>query len=457
MPTRTTSDALTSRPSNSSSVSTAGSAISSALTKRALSAIDADRARLEGIYKDIHQHPELAFMEVRTSEIVAKELKSLGFEVITGIAKTGVVGVLRNGAGPTVMYRADMDANGVEELSGLPYASKVRVRRDDDTEVPVAHMCGHDAHITWMLGLAKAMVSLKSEWSGTLVLVAQPAEETITGAEAMIDDGFYTKYGIPKPDSFIALHTAPVATGLVGVRGGTIMAGSDQIDVTFHGIGGHGSMPQLSKDPVIMAAAAVMQYQMIISRVVNPLDASVLTVGSIQAGTDNNVIPDSALLKINLRFFDMKVREQMIDGIRSINEGIARAYGLPEDKMPTMVMKGHSPPLVNSDELTDRLAVPLRGLLGERNVITEFPPATGSEDAHVLVSQVADAKVAYMAVGIAEPKVFEQARREGKMMPFSAHSPHFRVDLDAIPLGAKVGLLSVLEVLAKSGSKSVVH
>ena len=205
-------------------------------------------------------------MEARTAALVAKELTSLGFELQIGIGKTGVVGVMHNGAGPTVMYRADMDANAVEEITGLPYASKVRVKREDGSETFVAHMCGHDAHVTWMLAMAKVMAGMKQDWSGTLILVGQPAEEPILGAKAMIDDGFYTKYKVPVPDYFVGIHTAPGPTGVIANVGGVRMAGTDQIDILFHGVGGHGSMPQLAKDPVAMAALAVVEYQMIVSQ-----------------------------------------------------------------------------------------------------------------------------------------------------------------------------------------------
>ncbi|HYN58676.1 MAG TPA: amidohydrolase [Rubrivivax sp.] len=273
---------------------------------KAGTSIDADTARLIAIVKDIHQNPELAFMEVRTAGIVAKELKALGFDVKTGIGKTGVVAILKNGAGPTVMYRADMDGNAVEEATGLPYASKVRVKREDGSESPVAHMCGHDAHVTWMLGMAKAMVALKNEWSGTMVLVGQPAEEPITGAKAMVDDGLWTRHGVPKPDFFIGMHTAPGPVGAVVSSGGPKMAGTDQIDILFKGVGGHGSMPQLAKDPVLMASMAVVQFQAIVSRTIEPQQTAVLTVGAVQAGTDNNVIPSTALVKANLRRYDPK-------------------------------------------------------------------------------------------------------------------------------------------------------
>lgn len=426
--------------------------VAPALMQRANKEIDGDSGRLTTIFKDIHQHAELGFMETRTAGIVAKELKDLGFDVKTGIGKTGVVAVLKNGNGPTVMYRADMDANAVEEATGLPYASKVRVQREDGSESPVAHMCGHDAHVTWMLGMAKAMVALKKEWSGTLILVAQPAEELIEGAQAMVNDGLWTKYGLPKPDYFIGMHTAPGPVGLVVSSGGPKMAGTDQIDILFKGVGGHGSMPQLTKDPVLMAAYAVVEYQAIVSRVIEPQQTAVLTVGSIQAGVDNNVIPATALVKANLRWYDPKVREQLIAGIRSVSNGIARTYGMHENQLPVITMKGGSTPLVNSDALANRLAVPLRQLLGEKNVVTDFPPATGSEDVHLLLGPNKDVPFTFLIVGVADPDVFAKARKEGKMMPYSAHNPNFIVDLKAIPVGTKVATTSVLELFGKTTS-----
>jgi len=424
----------------------------SAVFKKAEAEIDSDTSRLTEMYKDIHQNPELGFMETRTAGIVANELKALGFEVQTGIGKTGVVGILRNGPGPTVMYRADMDANAVEEITGLPYASKVRVKREDGTEAPVGHMCGHDAHVTWMLGMAKAMAATKQDWSGTLVLVGQPAEEPILGAKAMVSDGLYTKYRVPVPDYFVGIHAAPGPTGVIANVGGVRMAGTDQVDILFHGVGGHGSMPQLAKDPVIMAALAVVEYQMIVSRVVDPLETAVLTVGSIQAGSDNNVIPSEALVKANLRWFTPTVREQMIGGIKNISNSIATAFGMPADQMPSFTMKGGSTPLVNDAALVARLNVPFKQLLGDKNVVSEFPPATGSEDVHLLMG---DHKVPFdfILVGIADPSVFAEARKQGKLLPYSAHNGDFRVDLKAIPIGTKVATVAMLDLLAKDAAK----
>jgi hippurate hydrolase len=426
--------------------------ITAALSEKGKALVEADSARLQEIFKDIHQNPELAFMETRTAEMVANELRALGFEVKTGIAKTGVVGILKNGEGPTVMYRADMDANAVEEATGLPWASSVRVKREDGVEVPVAHMCGHDAHTTWMLGIAKALVELKSEWSGTFIAVAQPAEELILGAQAMLDDGLYTHHGVPVPDYLIGLHTAPGPVGIVISAPGVRMAGTDQLDVVFHGRGGHGSRPHETKDPVIMAANAVVQYQNIVSRILDPMQSAVLTVGSIQAGTDNNVIPESALLKLNLRFFDLTTRKRMIESIKSINDGIANTYRVGKDRMPTVTMKGFSPPLVNDPDLIARLNRSFFDLVGEKKVWTDFPAVTGSEDFHILAGDHKDVKIAYLFVGIADPAEVEAAQKQGNLFPFAAHSPFYKVDLSSIPFGTQVGLNAVLEVMAKKGA-----
>ncbi len=416
-------------------------------------AIDADANRLVAIYKDLHQNPELAFQETRTSEIVAKELRALGYAVTTGIAKTGVVGVMTNGDGPVVMYRADMDCNAVQEATGLPYASTKTMTRTNsagkEEVVPVMHACGHDAHVTWMLGIAKVFASAKSEWKGTLVLLAQPAEEVILGAKAMVKEGLYTKFGVPEPDYLVVLHTTPKATGTVVATPGERMAGTAQLDVTFRGIGGHGSSPHLAKDPVVMAATAVMEYQTIVSRRISPLHAAVVTVGSIQTGTDNNVIPSSALLKLNLRWYVEADRDLMLDAIERINQSIADSYDLPKDLRPTTVMKGNSTVLSNDAELVTMVTPTLQALLGDKNVIGDAPKVMGSEDAHQLVAENDTRRVLYLNVGTAQPAHVKKAKSDGKEVPYHNHNPNYQVDLDAIPLGAKVGADAIAVFLAK--------
>jgi hippurate hydrolase len=408
--------------------------------------IAADQNRLADMFKDIHQHPELGFMEVRTAGIVAKELQELGFTVITGIGKTGVAGILKNGSGPTVMYRADMDCNSVRETTGLAYASTKMAKLDDGSEVPLMHACGHDARVTWMLGVAKVMVAMKSKWKGTLVLIGQPAEEPGLGAQAMVSDGMY-KRGVPIPDYLFGMHTAPVPVGYILCEGGPRFAGCDQIDVVFRGVGGHGSSPHLAKDPIIMAASAIMQYQAIVSRGIDPQNAAVLTVGAVQAGIDNNVIPSSALVKINLRWFKDEDRKLMVEGIKRINNGIASAYNLPDSLYPTMKMKGSAKPLINDGPTAARLDTAFQAI--KARLIRGFPAVMGSEDVHHLVLDNPKHTYVYINVGTANPAVFEAANKQGKRVPFSNHNSDYVVDLTAIPWGVRLGTTAMLELFKK--------
>lgn len=413
------------------------------------SIIDNDKDRLIEIYKGIHKDPELGFMEVKTAGIVAREFKLLGYDVITGVAKTGVVGILKNGEGPVVMYRADMDATAQEEKSGLPYASTKKVVNSEGVEVPVAHLCGHDAHTTWLIGMAKVMAKLKNHWKGTLVLIGQPSEETIEGATAMVNDGLYSTHNVPEPDYLLGMHTMPIPTGSIVSKNGSLMAGTEQLDVTFHGQSAHGSTPQFSKDAGLMAAYAVVQYQAIISRVLDPRDPGVITVGAIHAGIENNTIPNKAVLKLNFRFFSEEVREKLYQGVKSISESIARSYGMPEDKLPTIVRKGYSAPLANTDAFTDRIAANLSntGLLEAESITREFMPATGSEDAHMLVHGIEGTRMAYLLVGSAEPEIFQKAKDEGNDFPFFHHQENYQIDLNAIPMGSKIASMIALDLL----------
>jgi amidohydrolase len=420
---------------------------STALLAKVNTAIDADTPRLTTIFKDLHQHPELGFTETRTAAIVATELKTLGFEVTTGIGKTGVVGVLRNGPGKTLWFRADMDANSVREVTGLPYAATAKQKLPDGSEVDVMHACGHDAHVTWMLGLAKAMVTLKSEWSGTLVVYAQPAEEPGLGAQAMVADKLNER-GFPKPDFALGSHTAPGPVGYVSNSAGVRMAGFDQLDVTFTGVGGHGSSPELTIDPVVMAAQAVLAYQTIVSRNVDPQSPAVLTVGSIQTGRDNNVIPASAKVLINTRWFKPEVREMLFKRIDEVSKGIAISAGMPPDKMPTTERKGNAGPLVNDPALVEKINPAITALLGQGKVVNNFPSVMGSEDFQEVY---ADAKTPYvfLLVGVAPVDRYEAARKAGRAFPYSNHNPDFFVDLAAIPIGAKVNVTAALALLGK--------
>jgi amidohydrolase len=423
--------------------------LSAQTTKQIRQMAYADSLRLTAIFIDIHENPELGFMEVRTSAIVAKELKALGYQVITGIAKTGVVGIFKNGDGPIVMYRADMDCNSVKEITGLPYSSTKTMKKEDGTETPVMHACGHDAHVTWMLGVAKIMMALKNEWKGTLVFLAQPAEELVKGAQAMVDDSMYFK-GVPVPDYLFGMHTASdFPVGQISNGTGVRMAGTDQLDVTFHGIGSHGSSPQYAKDPILMACNAVLQYQTIISRNIPAQDVAVLTVGAIQAGTDNNVIPASALLKLNLRWFDEKTRKALLDGIKRINEGIAVGNGLSVDQYPTIKMKGNAFPLDNNVALTDKVNAAMSSVMGTENIITNRRPAMYSEDFQSLIYGNNKSVSDYMLVGTANPALFAKAISEGKTAPFNHHAGNFQVDISTIPLGTEIGAVSLLAIFKK--------
>lgn len=410
--------------------------------------VDADTERLIDLFKDIHRNPELGFMEVQTARLVELNLQNLGFDITKGIGTTGIAAIYRNGDGPVVMYRADMDALAVQEETDVDYASDKRVRLEDGTEVPVAHVCGHDAHVTWMLGMAHALLNLKDRWSGTLVLIGQPAEEPITGAAAMVDDGLYNF--IPKPDVFIGMHTTPLPVGTVVSSPGTRMAGTDQLDILFHGVGGHGSMPHLAKDPVLMSALAVTEYQTIVSRMVDPQQTAVLTVGAIAAGSTNNVIPATALVKANLRWFDPAVRTVMLEAIEAVSDGVARTYGMPEDKLPEIIMKGGSSPLINSPELSAQMATSLAAVIGDDRVITDMPRTTGSEDVQILKGPYPDMPFNYLLVGIADPEVFAAAAARGLQAPFSPHNPNYLVDLSAIGYGTKIAAYAMLGLLARS-------
>ncbi len=405
----------------------------------------ADSARLVTIFQDLHQHPELGFMEHRTSAVLAKELQLLGYEVITGIGKTGLVAIFRNGAGPVVGYRADMDCNAVKETTGLPYASTQTAKREDGTEVPVMHACGHDAHMTWMLGIAKIMMELKKQWKGTLVFIGQPAEEPLLGAKAMAADPLF-KTKVPVPDYLFALHSWPIAVGKVINGYGVRNSGSDQLDVTFYGQGGHGSTPELTKDPIVMMSNAVLQYQTIISRNIGAQQVGVVTVGAIHAGGDNNVIPSSGVVKLNLRWFDETVREVMLQKIKSINEGIAVANNLPTSAYPSILMKSSAIPLKNDTVLAKRINKTLTSVLKSEDIIWDLPAFMGSEDFTYLAGQ--KTKTDYVFVGTAHPDLVAKANSEGKAVPFNNHNGNYTVDLSAIPLGTTIGAVSVFELFS---------
>jgi hippurate hydrolase len=416
------------------------------LAEKVQSLVDRDEKRLVEMFQDLHAHPELGFQEVRTAALVAGQLKELGYETHTGIGKTGVVGILKNGPGPVVMFRSDMDALPVLEETGLPYASRDTGTSASGSLVPVMHACGHDAHVTFLIGVARIMVELKDQWSGTLVLIAQPAEELIEGARAMVQGGLYDK--APRPDVLIASHVTPLhPTGTASVKAGRRNAGTDQIDVIITGIGGHGSAPHQAKSPVELGALAVIAYQSLVSQSIDPQKPSVLTVGAFQSGNANNVIPETATLKVNIRWFEPEVREKLIAGIKRVTDAIAIAADVPKDRMPRYVMKGSAGPLINDEEAVRR-AEPALGLaLGEVNVVPGLPTAMGSEDFQDLASPHPTTKILHVRIGCGPKDLDEQIKRGNPPAP--GHNAKFRVELPTIAAGTKADAMVLLEFLGK--------
>ncbi len=373
------------------------------------------------IYQDLHANPELSFQEHRTAGIVAAILGELGYSVTTGLGGTGVVGLLANGEGPTVLLRADMDGLPVEEQTGLAYASTARGVDPEGNEMPVMHACGHDVHVTSLLGAAEQLAEARSEWAGTLVVVFQPAEELGLGAKAMIDDGLYET--VPVPDVVLGQHVAPFPAGFIGLRPGDAMAASDSMNIKLFGEGGHGSRPEATVDPVVLAAAVVMRLQGVVSREVGALEQAVVTVGRIHAGTKNNIIPAEATLGLSIRTFDTAVRAKVLAAIERIARAESEASGSTRE--PEFTFEESLPPTHNDAAATARTSGALREVVGERNV---FDPGqiTGSEDVSHL-SSAADCPLVFWFLGGADPSIAEEFLKTGKLptdIP-SNHSPFF--------------------------------
>jgi amidohydrolase len=410
--------------------------------------VGSDEARLIDIFKKLHANPELSMQETETAALVAKELKANGFTVQTGINKTGVVGVLRNGPGPVILYREDMDALPLKEETGLPYASTKTGETLDGLKSHIMHACGHDAHVTWLIGVAKVMAERKADWSGTLVVVGQPAEEAYMGAKGMVDDGLYPK--IPEPSVVFASHTNPLwPAGAVGMGSGRRMAGADQLTVTIKGVGGHGSTPHGSIDPVVMSAQAILAYQTIVSRRIDQTEPVVLTVGSIQSGTVGNIIPDSATMNLSLRWYSTAAREQMISMIKQVTDAIAVGNGVPAERMPTYEGTQTITPVINDDGLVTAMRPVLKKALGEANVYPGMPMAMGSEDFQMLGDPIKGVKILHMEVGVAKPEVVKAFMEKGTMPAYINHHPKFQVELPAIAAGVKANAAVLLELLKK--------
>ena len=374
---------------------------------------------LESLYRDIHSHPELSMQEERTANIAAQHLRASGYDVTTGIGKTGAVGVLRNGDGPTIMLRADMDALPVREATGLAYASKVTADSEGKT-VPMMHACGHDMHVTWLVGAATLFAQHRDTWRGTLIPLFQPAEETGEGARAMINDGLFNR--VPKPDVILGQHVMVGSSGVVSYRSGVVTSAGDSLQIRMFGRGAHGSMPQASIDPVVMAASTVLRLQTIVSREVAPTDAAVLTVGSLQAGTKENVIPDEAIIKLNVRTFNDEVRTRILAAIERIVNAEAEASGSP--RKPEITPLDRYAFVTNDPEATKRVADAFRNYFSADRV-QETQPTTASEDFGSFGTGWHVPSV-FWFVGGNDPEEYAKAKSTGKLADLPTnHNPRF--------------------------------
>jgi hippurate hydrolase len=416
--------------------------------------IDKNIASLVATYKTLHAAPELSHYEEKTASFFAGQLRALGYEVTERVGKYedpawtsyGVVAVMKNGAGPVVLIRTELDALPVNEKTGLPYASTVKTKNDAGDEVSVMHACGHDVHITSMLGTAKMLSELKDQWRGTLIIIGQPAEEIVAGARAMLRDGLYEKF--PKPDFVIALHdNSDLEAGKVGYTPGYAFASSDSVDIKVRGLGGHGAAPESTKDPVVVAAEIVLALQTIVSRENSPLDPAVITVGSIHGGSKHNIIPDEVNLQLTVRAYRAEVRQRMLASIARIAKGIAAAAGIPDDRAPIVtVSKTQSTGATYNDPaLTERLAGAFTKALGAENVV-KLAPLMVSEDFGYFALDKKIPAVDF-SLGAVDPEKVKQSKVTGTPLP-SLHSALFApLPEPTLRTGIKAMTSAVLELM----------
>ncbi len=431
-----------------------------ALAQQSLDAlIDRDIAALVTTYKSLHAAPELSHYEEKTATFLAAQLRAIGYTVTERVGKYegpewtgyGVVAVMKNGAGPTVLLRTELDALPVDEKTGLPYASKVKMKNDAGQEVSVMHACGHDIHITNMIGTAKMLTELKSQWQGTLVILGQPAEEVVDGARSVLRDGLYERF--PKPDYVIALHdSADLEAGKVGYTPGYAMASSTSVDIKIRGLGGHGARPESTKDPIVVAAQVILALQTIVSREDSPLDPVVVTVGSIHGGTKHNIIPDEVNLQLTVRTYKEEVRKKVLASIERITRGIATAAGIPEDRAPIVKVSDlqATTATYNDPQLSERLATVFVKALGQDNVV-KLPPVMMSEDFGFLsLDQKIPATL--FTLGAVEPAKVKLSKETGTPLP-SLHSALFApLPEPALRTGIKAMTSAVLDLMKKPGS-----
>ncbi len=412
-------------------------------------AVKADMPALMTLYRDLHANPELSMQEVRTPAKLAAEARKLGFTVTEKVGKTGVVAVMQNGSGPTLMLRADMDGLPVVEQTNLPFASEIRAVARSGVETGVMHACGHDTHMTAWLGTAKRLVAMKDQWSGTLVMILQPGEETGEGAKAMLDDGLYTRF--PHPTHVLAFHdAAAIKAGVIGVTPGYALANVDSVDISVKGVGGHGAYPQTTRDPIVLASRIVTTLQTLVSRENNPADPAVVTVGSFQAGAKHNIISDEAKLQLTVRSYTPEVRKLLLDGIRRIVRGEAIAAGMPEDKMPVVTIRDaeYTPSTFNTDKLSNQALTLFQRHFGPGRAV-KTPAVMGGEDFSRY--WLADNKIESLIfwVGGTPQAQWDAAGGNASKLP-SLHSPFWAPDAEAVISTATEALtLAALDILKK--------
>ncbi|MAK98318.1 MAG: peptidase M20 [Citromicrobium sp.] len=411
-----------------------------------------DMPELMALYRDLHEHPELSFEETETSAKLAARARAMGFDVTQGVGKTGVVAVMKNGEGPTVLIRADMDALPVVEQTGLPFASTVTATPASGVETGVMHACGHDTHMAAWIGAAQQLVDHKDQWSGTLVMILQPAEELGLGALAMLEDGLYERF--PKPDYAIAFHdAAQFPAGMIGYAPGYALANVDSVDITVKGIGGHGAYPQTTRDPIVLASAIVMKLQTLVSRELSPLEPGVVTVGSFRAGSKHNIISDEAKLQLTVRSYTDESRKLLLDGIARIARGEAIAAGLPDDLMPVVtVEEPYTPSTYNDPELTESVIAGFRSRFGEERVM-QVPSVMGGEDFGQFHRAAPDDVESFIFwVGGVPMDEWEAAQKGEATLP-SLHSPLWAPDAEkVIATGAEALAASAMQLMPVSGS-----
>ncbi len=382
-----------------------------------------DADSLLALYKHLHANPELSFQEKETAKRISKELQDVGFEVTENVGGHGIVAVMKNGAGPTVMLRTDLDGLPVKEQTGLPYASKASATEQDGRQVSVMHACGHDIHMTAFVGAARELAKQRDRWQGTLMMIGQPAEERGAGAKLMLEDGLFERF--PRPDFNLALHAhADLPAGQVSVVSGWALANVDSVDVTIFGVGGHGAYPQTTKDPIVIAASIIMNLQTLVAREINPVEPAVVTVGSIHGGAKHNVISDRVELQLTVRSFSDAVRDQLLSGIERIASSQAKSFGVAEDKLPEIKVKDEfTPSLWNDPDLSTDITAVLTDKLGKDNV-QELDPVMGGEDFSRYGRQEPRIPSLLIWLGAVKPETFADARKNKTTLP-SLHSPFF--------------------------------